>query len=65
VQWNVNDRTRDELMENIDIAITLLALVVGMYVADIPRAYKRHRELERERKARKFLKEDWDRKHGS
>jgi hypothetical protein len=36
-------------MENIDIAIMILALIVGMYVADIPRAYRRHREIERKK----------------
>jgi hypothetical protein len=34
-------------LQNIDFALMLLALITGLYVTDIPRAYRRRR-LERE-----------------
>jgi hypothetical protein len=36
--------------QDIDIAIMLLALIVGMYVTDIRGAYKRHRQAELEKR---------------
>jgi hypothetical protein len=38
----------------------VVALIVGMYVTDIRAAYRRHRQFELEREARKFLEEDWN-----